>query len=171
MHRREFLLGAGALLAAAALAPRRARADEAFELPAATREELERSPYVYVSPLHSDGKESRCHAEVWFFFYEGDVVLVTGRERWKARAMLRGWDRARIWVGDYGRVRSDGEGFRKGPSFLARARQENDPAVFEALLQAFGKKYPEEWGKWEPRFRKGVGDGSRVLIRYEPQAA
>ena len=37
-------------------------------------------------------------------------------------------------------------------------------------MTSFGKKYPKEWGKWEPRFREGYGDGSRVLIRYEPVA-
>ena len=43
--------------------------------------------------------------------------------------------------------------------------------MIEAALAAFGAKYPDEWDKWEPRFRKGLADGSRVLIRYRPSGA
>ena len=39
-----------------------------------------------------------------------------------------------------------------------------DDSVIEAALAAFGEKYPDEWDKWEPRFRKGLADGSRVLV-------
>ena len=32
---------------------------------------LERSAFVYVSPLKSDGAESRCHGEVWYGWLDG----------------------------------------------------------------------------------------------------
>ena len=58
--------------------------------------------------------------------------------------------------------------FRGGRSFVGRARPDNDPEAFERLLAAFGRRYPSEWDRWEPRFRKGFADGSRVLLRYLP---
>ena len=158
----------GLALGAALLPSRPCGASEPYELPEAARKSLETSPYVYVSPLHPDGKESRCHGEVWFVSYGGDVTIVTARDRWKTRAVDRGWDRARIWVGDFGRTWRVGNRFREGANFLARARREPDPAVFEVLMSHLGKKYAKEWRKWEPRFRNGYEDGTRVVIRYTP---
>ncbi len=134
---------------------------------------LASSLFVYVSPLRSDGNESRCHAEVWYGWLDGAVVLITGRDRWKARAVARGLDRARIWVGDYGRWKrlvGHDQSFRKGPSFLARAERVRDTAVLERLLAIYDEKYPEEIGSWRDRMRHGYADGSRVLIRYRPDA-
>ncbi len=170
LTRRELLYGAGLAVGATLLPLRELRADDAFELEKETVGALETSPYVYISPLHPDGKESQCHGEVWYSFDQGGVVIATGADRWKTRALERGWSSARIWVGDYGRVKRDGDRFRKAPSFRAKSSRESDPAVFERLMTTFGKKYPKEWAKWEPRFREGYGDGSRVLIRYEPVA-
>lgn len=134
---------------------------------------LASSPFVYVSPLRSDGNESRCHAEVWYGWIDGSVVLITGHDRWKARAVGRGLDRARIWVGDYGRWKrlvGHDESFRKGPSFVARAEVVRDAALLDTLLAIYDEKYPEEIGAWRDRMRKGYADGSRVLIRYRPDA-
>ena len=80
------------------------------------------SPYVYVSPLRSNGEESRCHAEVWFGWLDSSVVLITASTTWKARSLAKGLDRARIWVGDYGRVKKivgSNQAFRAGSSFVA----------------------------------------------------
>ena len=134
---------------------------------------LASSPYVYVSPLRSDGNESRCHAEVWYAWLDGAVVIITARDRWKARAVARGLDRARIWVGDYGtwkRMIGKDESFRKGPSFVARAELVRDAALLDRLLAVYEQKYPEEIGGWRARMRNGYADGSRVLIRYRPDA-
>jgi len=166
ISRRQLIVGGGALLAGAALAPR-LRAQDA-PLSAGTRAALEKSPLVYVSPLHPDGSESECHGEVWFFVDGGDVVLGTDRERWKARAVQKGWDRARIWVGDFGPVAKAGNTYREAPQFDAQARIDTDPAVFARLMEAFGRKYADGWGKWGPRFQKSYDDGTRVLIRYAP---
>jgi hypothetical protein len=141
---------------------------DAYKLPDATGKALETSRYVYVSPLHPDDKESRCHGEVWYLYHEGDVVVATGHKGWKTKAVDKGWDKARLWVGDFGRVKRSGDKFREGPTFLARARREPDPAVFEALMSGFAKKYADEWGKWQSEFRSGYQDGTRVLIRYVP---
>jgi hypothetical protein len=166
LTRRELIqLGFGA---AAALAwPARARAAAPGAEVVAL---LEKSGFVYVSPLLASGAESRCHGEVWFGWLDGGVVLITSKQAWKARALERGLDRARIWVGDHGRVgRVLGrDAFRAAPSFEARARRETDAAVLDRLMPVYREKYPDEFESWEPRFRSGVASGERILIRYEP---
>ena len=95
----------------------------------------------------------------------------TSPERLKATSVRRGLDRARIWVGDYGRSKGPlgrNEKFRAGPVFDARADFVEDAAVLDRLLAQYEKKYPAEIGKWRDRMRTGFADGSRVLIRYRP---
>jgi hypothetical protein len=165
IRRREFLLAA----LAGALAPR-ALARAAAGGPA-LETALEESGLVYVSPLRSDGRESTCHGEVWFAWLDGAVVLITARDGWKARAVARGLDRARIWVGDHGtwkRLVGRNEAFREAPSFDARAAFAKDAALLERLIAVYERKYPGEIGRWRGRFQEGFADGSRVLIRYTP---
>ena len=166
LTRRELIqLGVGA---AAALAwPSRSRA----ALPPDVTSLLERSPFVYVSPLKSDGAESRCHAEVWYGWLDGAVVLITANTGWKARALARGLARARIWVGDHGRVGrvlGSGDAYRQAPSFEAHAAQSKDAALLERLMTTYRGKYPNEIGSWEDRMRSGFASGERTLIRYAP---
>ncbi len=170
---RRDLLGT---LAAAALVPLFARtaAGEPTRLPGATVELLEKSPYVYVSPLKKDGQESTCHGEVWFAWLDGAAVVITARDRWKARSLAGGLDRARLWVGDYGtwkKLTGRSEAFRSAPSFDARARLANDPALLARMLAVYEKKYPAEIGRWRDRFEQGFASGERVLIAYEPIAS
>ena len=132
---------------------------------------LRESPFVYVSPLKSSGEESACHAEVWYAWIDGAVVVTVASDRWKARAIDRGLDRARIWVGDHGRWKGllgPNEDFRKAPHFDARAEKRKDPELLERLLVEYKRKYPSEISRWSDRMRKGQEDGSRVLIRYVP---
>ena len=166
LTRRRFLSLAAAGAAAWAL-PRPAFA-LAFELPQAARDALASSPLVYVCPLKKDGAESACHGEVWFVQDGADVLVVTAEERWKARAVRGGLDRARLWVGDFGVWTRSGGRFKSGPTFVAKSSFDADPAARERALAAYGKKYPAEWDKWGPRFRDGLADGSRVLLRYAP---
>ena len=72
------------------------------------------------------------------------------------------------WYLDFGRVGSAGDRFRSAPGFIAEATLDRDPAVFERLMQSFAEKYSDGWNKWEPRFRKGYTDRTRILIRYHP---
>ncbi len=132
-------------------------------------EALRTSPFVYVSPLDAKGRESTCHGEVWYGWLDDTVVLVTERSTWKSRALLKGLDRARIWVGDYGiwkRWWGTNESFRAAPKFDAIATQVRDDALMERLMQTFAAKYPDEFSDWEEDMRSGYASGKRLLIRY-----
>ena len=127
------------------------------------------SGFAYVSPLLADGRESRCHGEVWYGWLEGSVVVITARLTWKARALARGLDRARVWVGNHGRWKGwfrNNEDFRRAPHFDAHAERERDPAVFDRLMAVYAKKYPAEFPVWEEKQRSGFESGERILIRY-----
>ncbi len=177
IDRRRFVVGGGAalLLAPFALRPLEARAahHEKAGLAADLKSALEKSPYVYVSPLKGDGAESTCHGEVWYGWQDGGVLLVTSKESWKARAVARGLDRARLWVGDHGRwkgaVYGTNEDFRKAPRFDAKVSVSKDADAFAKLMASYAGKYGTPFtSKWKPRMEEGFADGSRVLLRYEP---
>ncbi len=170
LDRRRFLAAALALLVGS---PRRSLADEvrSTALPETALRALEASEFVYVSPLRGDGNESTCHAEVWYGWLDGTVVLVTSTGTWKARSVARGLDRARLWVGSHGRWKTPlgrSEEFLKAPSFVGRARVSKDAALLEELIAVYEKKYPAEIGRWRDRFRQGLASGERVLLIYEP---
>jgi len=161
----------GLLLAPAALARAQPAPTKAPVGPA-SEQLLAESPYVYVSPLRSNGEESRCHGEVWFGWIGGAVVVITAARSWKARSLGRGLARARVWVGDYGRVKrmvGTNQAFRTGPNFLARAERVTDRALLDRLLELYDQKYPAEIENWRGPMRAGFVDGSRVLIRYVPE--
>ena len=173
MQRRRFLSASLALL----LWPLAGRSKEPTAvgtLPEPLAEVLEASPFVYVSPLRADGSESTCHGEVWYAWLDGAVVLNTASDTWKSRALARGLDRARIWVGDHGRWKralgGRSEAFRSAPSFEARAERSRDAALLDRLLARFEQKYPDEIATWHDDMRRGFLDGSRFLIRYRPEA-
>ena len=169
--RRDFLLGcAGAALwSGSALAAEGAGADDGSRLPI---ELLEGSGFVYISPLRSDGSESRCHGEVWYGWLDGAVVINTAPSTWKSRALARGLDRARIWVGDHGRwkrIVGRNEAFRAAPSFEARVEAvAGDEALLDALLALYERKYPDEIADWRDEMRSGYRSGARLLLRYTP---
>ena len=172
LDRRGFLAGALALAAW----PRHSLAEEpkAGALPEPALRALPGSEFVYVSPLHRDGRESTCHAEVWYGWLDDAVVLITSKDSWKARSVTRGLDRARLWVGGHGRWKTSlggrSEEFLKAPSFEGRARVSKEAPLLERLLAVYEKKYPAEIGRWRDRFRAGLASGERVLLIYEPVA-
>ena len=178
LSRRRFIEAAG-VATGMLLAPGLARTAEPSPLDAVARAALAESRLVYLSPLRSDGSESRCHAEVWFVADGDDVLVCTPDDRWRARAIARGLDRARLWVADFGPWSKAGDRYRTAPSFVARGERHLAtgvaPAASRSLadraLESFGRKYADEWGKWGPRFRSGLEDGSRVLLRYRPIAS
>lgn len=160
--RRLVLELTGAVLASAAL-PLRAAAP----IPAANKA-LEHSDLVYITPLKRDGSESRCHAEVWFVFDGHDVFVVTAAKAWRSRAIANGLNHARLWVGEYGNWQRANGKFRQAPELLAVAATVDDKAEQGRVLDLYGDKYRLEWMVWGPRFKDGLADGSRVMLRYSP---
>lgn len=162
LNRRQVLAGS-ALLPAAGLALSGSRSASAADL----AQGLADSDLVYLSPIQSSGALSSCQAEVWFQYHDGAVYVVTSDKAWRARAVRRGLGQARMWVGDVGVwTDSDGE-YAQLPSTDVSAAFIEDEAQTKAVLKKMGRKYPASWLVWGPRFRKGLADGSRVLLRYD----
>ena len=127
-------------------------------LPADTVAALERSPYVYVATERKDGAFGAA-AEIWFMWHDGAVWVASPPTTWRAKRIKAGRTAARIAVGT-----------KDGPSFAAKGSFVRDPAIYEKLFTTYAQKYPDGWPKYEARFRDGLKDGSRVLMRYEPVA-
>ncbi|HZP42880.1 MAG TPA: DUF2255 family protein [Candidatus Binatia bacterium] len=131
------------VVAVAALAPDVARA-------------LEDAKYVYVQSERKSGALGK-PAEIWFFS-EGDAVYVGTRpSSWRVRRIKAGRRRARVAVGK-----------PDGPAFDATAEIVHDPKIEAKLLEAYAKKYPDGWSRFEKEFREGFESGDRVLVRYTP---
>ncbi len=129
---------------------------------------LHDSDLIYLTPIRTDGSESRCQAEVWFVPDEGNLLVVTDSNTWRARAPRLGLDRARVWVGDLG-LWGDTDGkYRSLPQLETVVSHERDAFVQARVLDSFGEKYPVQWVVWGPRWRAGLADGSRVMLRYQP---
>ena len=162
MITRRTLLGTG--LAAVALSPFARGGD-------VPRAAMVESPLIYLTPLKSDGAESRCQAEIWFALHDGSMYVVTPDDAWRTEAIRLGLDQARIWIGDVGNWKRANERYRSLPVVETSANIETDEAVHEQVLTAMGEKYADEWGTWGPRFRNGLADGSRTMLKYTPMVA
>lgn len=163
ISRRDLLIGgatvvgtvAGAMLAPGVLAAHH-KLDKA----------LAESALVYLTPLHKDGRESSCQSEIWFAAVDGDVYVVTEPGTWRARAITKGLEGARIWVGDLGNWRRTGGRYKDLPGYTAWGSLVDDDDRHAVVLEAFANKYAREWRSWGPRFEKGLADRSRVMLRY-----
>ena len=124
------------------------------------------SPLIYLSPIKSNGELSKCQAEVWYVSDGDDFFVVTAHDAWRAKAVQQGLHRAQVWVGDVGNWHSTDGAWRSLPSVMTQVRFEQDPVRQAQLLDAFGSKYSAEWGTWGPRFKRGLANGSRVMLKY-----
>lgn len=165
LSRRQALTGSAALLITASAAPFAVRAAVSPAVAA-----LDGSQLIYLTPVLGDGSESTCHGEVWFVHHDGEIFVVTQADAWRAEALRRGLTRAKIWIGEFG-VWTSAEGrYRSAPYLEIEGRIEPDREVHARMLPIFGAKYAAEWGSWGPRFRDGLANGKRVLLRYRPAA-
>ena len=139
-----------------------------YTLPDKARKAMLESPLVYISPLKSNGEESRCHGEVWYYVDGSDVIVGSEVSTWKVRAVNSGLDRARVWIADYGPEWRALNRYRSAPSFTARVSVDESKSVFEGLMQGHGQRYPDEWVKWEERFTQEYASGARKILRYSP---
>jgi hypothetical protein len=119
---------------------------------------LEQSPYVYIATERKDGSFSP-PAEIWFMWDQGAVWMASPVTSWRAKRIRAGRPKARIFVGK-----------RDGPMLTATGTFVRDPAAYDRLYATFAKKYPDGWSRYEAKFREGLKDGSRVLMRYVPSA-
>ncbi len=159
MDRRYFLKSATLMGALGLLKPSASTAAD---------EGLRSSDLVYLTPIKSNGMESSCQAEIWFVYDGASIYVCTGSESWRTQAPKQGLTSTKIWVGDLGRWKATKGKYKQLPSLMAQASIETDTQEQERVLELFGNKYSLSWLVWGPRFRKGLGDGSRSLIRYKP---
>ena len=156
MNRRQFIQSSGLAIAAAS--------GGIAGLAHATAE----SALIYLSPLQSNGALSRCQAEVWFVSDGPDMCVVTDKDAWRAKAVEQGLAPTQVWVGDVGLWQKSDGAYKNLPSMRAGASFERNADKHAQLLSVFGRKYAREWDTWGPRFKKGLADGSRVMLRYTP---
>ena len=161
MQTRRNYLKATVAMTAGLLAPR--ALSDSSKLPAQART----SDLIYLTPIQTNGRESNCQAEVWVVTERDDLYVITATDAWRSRAVRRGLKQTRIWVGDVG-VWNDSASYKALPEVMASASLVADEHTHAQVLEIFGDKYPVQWLVWGPRFRKGLADGSRVLLRYEP---
>ncbi|MCZ6500966.1 MAG: hypothetical protein O6945_00460 [Gammaproteobacteria bacterium] len=126
------------------------------------------SALIYLTPIQSNGDESSCQAEVWFVNDGIDMYVCTSSKSWRAQAPARGLNRARVWVGDLGSWKRNNGKYKQLPQVDAEATVVSDDAMTQKALDLFGDKYPVQWIVFESRFRNGLADGSRIMLRYRP---
>ncbi|HJY80967.1 MAG TPA: hypothetical protein VKK81_07795 [Candidatus Binatia bacterium] len=117
---------------------------------------LDSSKYVYIQSTRKDGKLSK-PAEIWFMPYNGAVWVASPPTTYRVKRIQAGQTKAKIAIG-----KTD------GPSFNAKGSIVKDPEVNKVLFEVFAKKYGSGWSSLEEKFRDGLADGSRVLVKYEP---
>ena len=157
MHTRCIRSARRALAATAAVVAL-ATAAHGAALPPETVQALEKSPYVYIATERKDGTFGAA-AEIWFMWHDGAVWVASPATTWRVKRIKAGRTAARIAVGT-----------KEGPPFSAKGAFVKDTANHDRLFATFAKKYPDRWPGYEARFRDGLKDGSRVLMRYDPVA-
>jgi hypothetical protein len=165
-NRRHFLKLTGGTLALLGLPGLVRAADNASGLATAIRE----SDLIYLTPIKSNGEESQCQAEIWFAADGRDMFVVTGTDTWRARAPRMGLAKARVWVGDLGVWTGTDGKYKNLPNVDTDVSVIEDKQEQERVLELFGDKYTMEWLVWGRRFRNGLEDGSRTMLRYRPTA-
>ncbi len=127
------------------------------DLSPATKADLASSKYVYISTTRKNGSLSK-PAEIWFLYHNGAVYVASPPTTWRVRRIKSGRTQAKIAVGK-----------PDGPSFMATGALVNEPDVHPVLFETYAKKYGGDWSKYEEKFRTGLKDGSRVLIKFTPK--
>ena len=132
------------------------------------QEGLNTSDLVYLSPIKSNGGLSACQAEIWFVFDGVDIFVCSGTDSWRVDAAKQGLTMTQFWVGDLGQWKDTNGEYRNLPAMTGKASIETNPDEQARVLDLFGDKYPLAWIIWGPRFRKGMANGKRTMLRYRP---
>lgn len=123
----------------------------------ALQKALAQSTYVYIASTRKSGKLGK-PAEIWFMYHDGAVYVASPPTTWRVRRIKAGRTAARIAVGK-----------PDGPSFMATGAIVNAPDLYPVLFATYARKYGAGWARFEQRFRSGLKDGSRLLIKYTPK--
>lgn len=161
LTRRRLLQVGGAALATAMLPLRSFAANDLAKA-------MKESDLIYLTPIKSNGNESKCQAEIWFASDGMDMFVCTGTESWRARAPRQGLNRARVWVGDLGVWTGTNGKYKSLPKLETEVAIIDDKTEQARVLDLMGDKYSLYWLVWGPRFRSGLKDGSRTMLRYRP---
>ena len=129
----------------------------ASELPAAVKDQLATSKYVYIASQRKHGDFGK-PAEIWFMYHDGAVWVGTLPTSWRVKRIKAGRPTAKIAVGKV-----------DGPTFEATGSIVSDAKMQELLMATYAKKYSDGWATFSDRFRNGFKDGSRVLVKYVPK--
>jgi hypothetical protein len=121
------------------------------------QKELESSKHVYIQSTRADGSLSKA-AEIWFMYHKGAVWVCSETTSHRVKRIQAGKTGAKIAVG-----KSD------GPSFTAKGSIVKDAEVNKVLFETFAKKYASGWTSYEKEFQNGLADGSRTLVKYDPE--
>lgn len=121
------------------------------------QQSLESSKYVYIQSARKNGSFGKA-AEIWFFPHQGAVWVCSPVTAHRVKRIKAGQTKAKVAIGK-----------PDGPSFSAKGSLVKDPAVNQVMFEAFAKRYADGWSSYEKSFRAGLADGSRTLIKYDPE--
>jgi hypothetical protein len=126
-------------------------------LSAEQQKSLESSKYVYIQSARKDGSLGKA-AEIWFFPHQGAVWVCSPVTTYRVKRIQAGQTKAKVAIGK-----------PDGLSFSAKGSLVKDPEVNKVMFETFAKKYADGWSSYEKNFRDGLADGSRTLIKYDPE--
>ena len=118
---------------------------------------LDSAKYVYIQSSRKDGKLGK-PAEIWFFPYKGAVWVCSPTTTHRVKRIKAGQTKAKVAIGK-----------PDGPAFNAKGSIVKDPEVNKVMFEAFAKKYGDGWSSYEKNFRDGLANGSRTLVKYDPE--
>jgi hypothetical protein len=126
-------------------------------LSAEQQKALESSKYVYIQSTRADGSLGKA-AEIWFMYHNGAVWVCSPPTTHRVKRIQAGKTGATIAIGK-----------PDGPSFKAKGSLVKDPEANKALFETFAKKYADGWSSYEKQFKEGLANGSRTLVKYDPE--
>lgn len=141
---------------------------KAAAVPEKLQSQLQKSDLIYLTPIQSNGMESSCQAEIWYVWDGSDIYVCTDTRAWRVRAVAKGLDQTRIWVGDIGNWKRANGKYKSLPKIETMSSIVSDTSVHANALEMFGKKYPIGWIRYGSEFTEGLADGSRTLLKYHP---
>ena len=113
--------------------------------------------YIYIATIRKDGSQSRA-APVWFVTTaQGQILIDTNTDSWKAKRVRRG-SPVIVWMGS-----------RTGPAFIGKAEFETDRSVQDQMIERIPEKYLlARLGLFGPK-RANFDSGKITTIRITPE--